>query len=281
MCLPVAAFALVLAQPPEPLSARVELPGALASWRKDIEAKGQRSVLVARIFLDQARNEFHLPADAPERPVLAALLRSAEVRTQLANAHALNINLDGQRRRVSVILLNMGRHAEWSPVEPSVLSHELGHAWLHATGFASPRYDGCLALHAGDIVQHALLRPEAARRGVPLTPLLLRNADMALKTLESEAAMQNEGSRPVDDPCRRAAALSLLLDLRLGLTDSQFPQRTEFEARLEQRFPGILAKAKALEFLLQSPDLLTVDGYRRALTQAASQVSVPVPANAK
>jgi hypothetical protein len=213
--------------------------------------------------------------------VLAALLRSAEVRTQLANAHALNINLDGQRRRVSVILLNMGRHAEWAPVEASVLSHELGHAWLHATGFASPPYNGCLALHAGDIVQHALLRPEAARRAVPLTPLLLRNADVALKTLESEAATQKDGSKPVDDSCRQAAALSLLLDLKLGLNDSQFPQRGAFESRLEQRFPGILAKADSLKPLLESPDLVTVDGYRRALDQAASQVSVPVPPNAK
>ncbi|HYZ83995.1 MAG TPA: hypothetical protein VE621_06315 [Bryobacteraceae bacterium] len=263
----IAVFVCAVAFAEGPSSA-VELPPELAQWRTDIEKTGNRSVVLARVFTDTARNEMYVAPDAPERAVIAAVLRSPAVAAQFVASHALNINLNGRTRQVSLILLNMARAHEWQPFEKAVLTHELGHVHLISSGYPSPNFSGCQATFIGDIVQHPLIRAEAERRGLSLDPYLQSKAEVDLQ------AMRN-GTLSVKqlDACQRWAVLSLVTDVQQGLKN--WPLRKEFEERFELLFPGILERATALAPLLDPSALIQKSLYLHALKRVAFEGTKP------
>lgn len=234
----------------------------ISTWVNEIQATGQRRIFAARIYMDVARNEWTLPADTPQRPAFAALLRSEHVVVQLPNAYALTVNLDRGSARASFILLNMARAGDWLGLEASLLAHEIGHVWLHAGGKpGSAVSDGCVGVHAADIVQHVLIRTETARRGVPLEPYLQRTFQIAYD------AMKSGPLKPAaPDVCQEAAALSLLSDVRA----SNWALRNDFEARIGERFPDLPRVIDTLAGVLQEDRIQTTTGYGNAVLQVRS-----------
>jgi hypothetical protein len=243
-------------------SARVEFSPELAKWKTEIEDIGLRRIVAARIYMDASQNELLLPDDAEERRVIAALLRSPEIRAQLSAAYALTVNLDRGSARWSFILLNMSRQQDWRGAEEALLAHELGHVWLHAKSYRSPAFHGCEAIHLGDIVQHVLIREETARRKMTLEPYAIRTFELAYQAMK---AREPVGSVEV---CGRLAALSLALDVRA----SSWSKKTEFEMLLEARFMGVTALADELREVLSLEALQTKEGYSMAIESVAAAV---------
>lgn len=245
-------------------SAVVSFSPPLQAWKEAIETAGQRRIITARIFTDADRNELLLPADAEQRPVIAALLRSSKLREQLVNAYALTVNLDRGAARWSFILMNMARAADWGDEEDALLAHELGHVWLHARDYPSPPFQGCAAVHIGDIVQHVLIREETARRRIALQPYMVRTFEVAHRAMKAGSSIPGD-----PDGCRLWAALSLLADVR----SSEWEGKAEFEQLLEQRFPGLAHIADGLEGILAVERLRSRDGYVKAIESVASALS--------
>jgi hypothetical protein len=245
-------------------TAAVSLSPHLQDWKKDIERLDQREIHLARVFTNTATNELNLPDDAELRPVLVKLLSSEDFVRQLIAAHALNVNLDGKTRKVSLIVLNMARAADWNGQEDALIAHEFGHIWLHARGYQAFSMVGgmsCQALHAGDIVQHILIRDEMLRRGIDYKPFLIRTLETALTELEKGLASPSDAT----DPCRQMARIALWTDVSLGLTKSDWPRKDDFDAAMHKRFPVIEPRLRSILALIQDKDLQNIPVYTQCL----------------
>lgn len=253
-------------------SAAVALSEPLARWRAEIERRGQRKVVLARVYTDAERNELILPEDAEYRPLLGRVLSSESFRRQFPRSHAMVVNLPASGARMHCILLNMALAQEWSGAEDALIAHEFGHVWLEALGYPSPAYaaasDPCVSVHSGDIVQHILIREEIRRRGIPYLGYWLRNLETAKRQLESQP-----GGAAVESGCRRLALLTLWLDSTLGLTPEQWNQLDEFHTLLADRFPGLRPHAAALHAYLRDLDLHDRHTYRDALVHTFQELA--------
>ncbi|MBK9171040.1 MAG: hypothetical protein IPM24_26775 [Bryobacterales bacterium] len=223
---------------------------AIDAWRRDIAAP----VVIVRV-------EAGVRAD-PDEPVLGGYLANPAFRRELDAAHALTLNHEDASGKRHFILLNAARSAEWRFAEEELLGHELGHVWLAARGFDAPVFApgplACLAVHAGDIPQHVLIRREMRRRGIGGDRYQIRNLDATLAALES-------GTLPELAPCQRLQFLSQWLDMRLSLPESAWPDWRRFDRAAADRYPDLARHATALEGLVRGARLSRRDGYLHAL----------------
>jgi hypothetical protein len=234
------------------LSGRVTLNEKLSAWKQEIEAGGEGRVIVARIYVQNGA--YLLPADVEERATLARFFSQYEFRAQFVHTHALNLNVDGPQR-MSFVLLNMDRMKESSASEEELISHELGHVWLHWRGLrAPPLVPGalaCEAIHTGDIVQHILIRREQTRRGLEWKKGWLGDLEKAYQSL----VKQPEEKAPPADLCLRLQRLSLVIDLRMGLAESDWEHREQYAGRLTSSDPLLGELITRLIRLLNALDL--------------------------
>lgn len=250
-------------------SSKVALSPPLAKWKTDIEATGNTTVVLARVFTDAARNELNLPADAEFRPYITSLLRSESFVAQFVQTHAMNVNANTGLRPISVVLLNMARASDWDGQEDAVIAHELGHIWLHTLGYQAPhvaRGLSCEAVHAGDMVQHVLIREQMSARHISFLPFWIR-------TLESALAELNQSPKVLpSNQCQRISRLALWVDVTLGMSDQEWPRRPQFLASLRESFPELGRHASAITATLHGQDLHDRPVYQRLLRAVLLEV---------
>ena len=249
-------------------SSRVDLPPRLRVWQQEIESRGGASLIPVRVFVE-VRNgapTYVLPDDTPQRPLLAQYFGDANFRAQFVRTHAVSIQLP----TVSFIVLNMDRMKDMGAGEEILLSHEFGHAWLHAQGLRAPVLPpgqaGCQAIHVGDIVQHLLIRDEQTRRGFDFRPGWVRDLQAAAEKLRQQPP---DTTTPID-PCLRLERLALLVDVEAGLTDGQWTGRKEFLDRLPAGDPRLKDMAGRLTRILRGYDLANATEYYLGLSTVLS-----------
>jgi hypothetical protein len=174
----------------------------------------------------------------------------------------LTVNSDGLEGKFHFIVMNMARAEEWKGAEDAVLAHEFGHIWLNVTGYPSLPYDAgpdsCLAIHAGDAVQHILIRREMDARGIPQLPYMIPNLERALKELEK--------SQPAPVPrCQKLAQLALWIDVRLGLNEEQWGELPRFLDLMQKNYPELAGVAGEICEYLESKDVSDAGQYREAV----------------
>lgn len=246
-------------------SSRVALSPQMAKWKAEIEAGGKTTVVLARVFTDAGRNELVLPGDAEFRPFLRTLLESKPFVTQLVQTHAINVNSNTGLRPISVVLLNMARAADWDGQESSVIAHEFGHIWLHVRGYQAPhvaRGLSCEAVHAGDIVQHILIREQMSIRRIDFLPFWIRTLEVALDELNAKT-----GDQPQQriDPCQRISRLALWVDVVLGVSDKEWSRRPLLLAAFQKNFPELDQPATGIATMLRGKNLQDHQTYERLL----------------
>ncbi len=253
-------------------SSRVALTPPLARWKADIEATGKTTVVLARVFTDAGRNELTLPDDADFRPFLRTLLESKSFVAQFVQTHAINVNSNTGLRPISVVLLNMARAADWDGQEDAVIAHELGHIWLHARGYQAPHAANglsCEAVHAGDIVQHILIREQMRIRRIAFLPFWIRTLEVALDELNANTA--DQAAQRID-PCRRISRLALWVDVALGLSDKDWSRGPELLSAFRKNFPELEQPASRIEMLLRGRNLQGHQTYQLLLREVLFEV---------
>ena len=234
------------------------LSGPLETWRLEIEKTGPQ-----RVFLVRMEPGAAIPHGTPYEEILAQFTENPNFQEQLSRAQALSINYLEAGTRLSFVVVNP---RQTGPAEePYVIAHELGHLWLKAQRYPAPAYSGgpssCLAIVAGDAVQHILIRREMDRRGIPWKSAWVRTLETALGAMEA----QNGAGRP--DRCQAIAQALLWMDVEEGLNEKDWPGRLRFLDLLEKRFPVIQPAAREL-----AGKLRTVDVADKRQHQAALQV---------
>jgi hypothetical protein len=252
-----------------PLSERLE------TWKREIERRGEQLV-VARIETDPETNRLRIPPDTPRHALLARLLAVQGLAGQFVQTHAMTLNQQAMEGRVHFVLLNMARAAEFKDAEEPLLAHEFGHAWLDALGFRSPDAAAealpCLAIRAGDIVQHILIRGETERRGFVFRDYWIRNLDLALDALKKEGAPGDAGA------CDSLARIALWTDVRLALSADSWSRYGEFDQAFRRRFPLLAETVDELVTVLQAVDLTALERFRRALAYVHGRLAAAVEA---
>lgn len=227
-------------------------------WRQEIEQRYQTRISVIRVQFDSVRNEMRLPATLDDPAVARVYLTDAAFRQQFAVAHALTINLPDRH----LIFLNLGFASQWAGSEDGLLAHELGHVWLDRQGFRAPPFvpgpRACLAIQSADIPQHALIRAETARRGLPWRDYLITSFRAALGGFESAA-------EPRLTPCQKVVLIGQWLDMRLSGLEADFDGYQRLNQLYTDRFPDLIPIAGMLETYLLQTNLNAPAAFARAV----------------
>jgi hypothetical protein len=253
------------------VTSRIALTPPLVQWKAEIEATGKTTIVLARVFTDTAHNQLVLPDDVEFRPILANLLRNEPFVAQFVQTHAMNANFHTGYRPVSVVFFNMARASDWEGQEEAVIAHEFGHIWLHVRGYPAPNVAGglsCEALHAGDIVQHVLIREQMRNRRIDYLPFWTRTLETALDQLNKQADSASIGP----DPCQRISRLALWVDVSLGISTKDWPRREEFLTALKRNSPELEASARAIAGMLRGRNLHDREVYQKALRSVLASV---------
>lgn len=262
---------LLRAQEPAP-SAAVRLSPDLAKWKEEIEAVRQSKVVLARVFTDRARNELILPADAAERPILRQYFLNPAFVAEFVHMHAATLNHIGAGGLIHFIVLNMARAEEWAGYEDAVLAHELGHVWLFVNNYPAPAFEGrensCIAIQAGDAVQHVLIREEIRRRGIEFLPFWKRNLATQLETLLAHSPADFAGL-PL---CRQVSLLTQWVDVRLGLSPQTWADYDRFSEAMTRSFPMLAPAVGEVVELLSGADLHDRDAYARVQREVLARM---------
>ncbi len=238
------------------------LPDILEQWKSEIEARLFHRIEILRIPGD--------PVPAEDRDVLFSYFSKPDFAQSFSRTQALTFRYEREGRTRSLILLNLPRLQSTQNTIPAIIAHELGHLWLGSLGLNPPVYDAgpgaCLAIHAGDIVQHILLRAESDRRGIPWRESYIRDYTAAAETF------RNNTPGGSGDNCFRAQRLSLIIDVRTGFAPHSFPVREEYLAALARQDPAV--EAIAIELIEALDTRLTLDpaDYRAALALSFSAI---------
>lgn len=244
----------------------------IAEWQAEVEAQSGGIVVIVRVETDPGQNVLRIPPNFPGRSVVAGLLQQETFVAQLVRAHALTVNYSGTEGTFHFILLNMALAPDWEGMEDSLLAHELGHVWLHANGYRAVDSEvSCLATHAGDIVQHVLIREETRRRGFDYMRFWTRSQEKWLLAQEnSDAVIVLEG-------CRALQLISAWMDAELGLTETQWPLRERYLRLLRVRFSDFTPVVTDLRTLLAGLDLWDRSLYEFALGKVVERLRPLVP----
>jgi hypothetical protein len=239
-----------------PILLALLLSGPLELWRLEIEKAGPQTV-----YLLALPPGFPVPEGTANKAVLEQFTDNPNFQEQFARAQALSITYQGPEGRLSFVLLNPTQTTPED--EPYVIAHEFGHLWLKAQRYPAPSYLGgpssCLSILAGDAVQHVLIRAEMDRRKIAWRPPWLRSLGLALEGL------QRQIDPPAPDRCQAVAQAVLWIDVSLGLTKAQWPERTRFLETLSKQFPLIQPAAAELAAELKRANLASKPEHQQAL----------------
>ncbi|MBL8242198.1 MAG: hypothetical protein JNM66_32530 [Bryobacterales bacterium] len=232
------------------------LTGSLEQWRLEIEKTGPQTVYLLEMAPGAA-----VPEGTAHKAILEQFTENPNFQEQFAKAQALSITYQGPEGRLSFVLLNTRQTPPED--EPYVIAHEFGHLWLKAQRYPAPAYFGgpssCLSILAGDAVQHVLIRAEMDKRNVAWRAPWLRSLQAAMGAMEA----QREPVAP--ERCQAVAQAVLWIDVSLGLTNDQWPERERFLATLEKQFPVIQPAARELTAGLKKENLVMKPEHHRAL----------------
>jgi len=242
---------------------------ALLAWQLEIEALGNLKLRVLSLPGAVLSGE--------DERLLGPTLRQPGFAQLLARAQALTVRVDAGGLTRGYVLLNEPMIALTGNDRAQLIAHEFGHQWLTAKGFPPPDYfpgsQGCLAVHAGDIVQHILLRRELDRRGFDWRSSYARDYQKAYLQSGSQSGLRSglqsglqSGIVARGDVCFRAQRLSLMMDIRTGFVPGAFNGRNEYLAWLGAQDKEAEAIAVELEESLQDLPFL-VAPYNEALTR--------------
>jgi len=250
------------------------LPPRIEQWRREIEAVGGGHVVVVEVETSADGREISFPADTAFGNVLRRYFLEEAFVGQFTASHALTINYYGPEGRLHLVLLNLARWGEWGAHREALLGHELGHAWLYVNGFRSPEYapaapDGCLAIHAGDIVQHILIRQELKRRGIPFQAYWIQDLERALARLEEEGSRRAQSATP----CETAQRLAMWTDVRLGLSREDWEAFGRFDAAMRRTFPDLAGVVEEMVSRLSRIDVGRRTLYRIALDYVTGRLA--------
>lgn len=247
------------------------LAAPLELWRQEIEKTGPQGVVLLRLQPGEPA-----PAGTPHLPILRQYLEDRNFQLQFQRAQALSITYTGDEGRLSFVLLNTRQTRPED--EPYVIAHEFGHLWLKAKKYPAPAYAGgrtaCLSILTGDAVQHVLIRKEMDRRGIEWRQPWIRTLEPALQAME---AQQNP---PPATRCQAMRQTILWIDVSLGLTDAQWPERRRFLELLTRQFPVIQPVAPELAAYLEKQDLVAKQDHIRALQTVFNrlkEMTIPLP----
>lgn len=205
--------------------------------------------------------EVRVAPGASYPPLLLEILQNASLPELLARAHALSIQYRGAAGNTHFILLNSTFESDWGPHKDALLAHEIGHAWLNASGYLSPPFrngpDACVPVLAADILQHILIREQAVRRGIDMDGYWLGNLNRTLEGFESPAPLT---------PCERLTQLTHYMDAQLGFTAGRWPPLPRFRSAFATRYPQLIEPATLLEQRLDGALLLPGPTYESALS---------------
>ncbi len=240
----------------------------LPKWRQEIEALTGGRIVTVPVFTNTAENTLRIPPDFAGRAIVRNLLRDESFVRQFIRAHALNVNYTGADGVFHFILLNTALAEDWKGSEEALLGHEYGHIWLNAQGYRSPRYENggiaaCVLTHAGDVVQHVLIREEARRRGFNYLSFWTRNIERWLRQGEVDAARL--------DACQKVQLAAMYLDTTLALTRENWEPLERFESRVRELLPAVPREVAALKDALGAADL-----WDRSLYEWALQRSIEI-----
>ena len=228
-------------------------PSVLDNWRAEIEKLDQSKVLIMRVTEDMPP-----PEDPAARSIITQVFQSPGFTSQFARAEAMSVN----NGKYHFVLINPAHTTESN--YDAVLAHELGHLWLKAQGYPSPVYQGgdagCLAVNAGDVVQHVLIRAEMDRRRIDWRGHWLENLAKASEHMEADGLTQ-----PVAPICQRLAQLALWSDVKLGLNPASWNGYERFEKAMKATFPELSRPAEAISGHLARLDLKDKAIHRQAL----------------
>lgn len=239
-----------------PVLLAVLLSAPLQLWRAEIEKTGLLSVQL--IALQPGAS---VPAETPHKAVLEQFTDNPNFQEQLRNAQALSITYQGAEGRLSFVVLNPDQTGPAD--EPYVIAHELGHLWLKALRYPAPAYFGgpssCLSILTGDAVQHVLIRQEMDRRKIAWRESWQHNLKAAL------AALDAQRDPPPPARCQALSQTVLWIDVELGLTDDEWPERNRFLATLSRQFPMIQPIARDIASRLRRQNLAEKSEHQKAL----------------
>jgi hypothetical protein len=239
----------------------------LADWKDEIRVLSGGSVEIVRVETDRSANVLRIPSQFAGRPLVVSLLQQETFVAQFVRAHALSVNYSGTEGTFHLILLNMARQADWDGLEDSLLAHELGHVWLHASGYRAPSFENsCLTTHVGDIVQHVLIRAETRRRGFDYMTFWTRNQERWLAVAEKQDAVD-----PLD-ACGRLQLISAWLDAALGLTIVQWDQLDRYLKFLRARYAELEPAVTELAAMLSALNLWDRSLYELALARVSRRL---------
>lgn len=241
----------------------------LPKWRQEIEAITGGRIVIVPVVTNRDDNTLRIPPDFPGRAVVRRMLMEESLVRQFIRAHALNVNYAGAEGVFHFILLNTAMGDDWKGSEEALLGHEYGHIWLNGLGYRSPRYENgsdaaCVLTHAGDIVQHVLIREEARRRQFNY---------LAFWTRSIEHWLQTEVDRKALDACQRVQLVAMYVDTVLALNAEQWPPIARFEERIKSLLPEAEAPGAALRGLLSATNLWDRSLYEYALQRAIELLS--------
>lgn len=269
----VVGFALALA---------VGLTPQLEAWRAEIERVGAMKTHILSLRAGAAGSLLELPADTPEREILAPFAGNANFAGQFRGAQALSVQTKrpGTGEAVSFVLVNPELAGEGEALE-AVLAHELGHLWLKAQRYPTPAYSGgesaCLAIHAGDAVQHVLIREEMEKRGVHWRGPWIASLEQALGAMEADRGKP----RVTPGRCQALGLAGLWVDAALSLDGETWPRFGAFFESVRERFPEVAPVADQVVKRLRGMELRDKGVHREAVREVYErfrQLALRLPA---
>lgn len=244
------------------------LTPALEHWKKEIEGAGV-PILLARVAHDAGTNTYSLPDGIEGRELFAEYLGQTDFLRQFEQMYGVMVH-HKKDKQAYLVMLNMGRAAEWREFEEAVLAHEFGHAWIKSRKYPTPVFQpglaGCLAIHTGDIAQHVLIRKELQRRGIDQKTFWLR-------TLDRATAQSGDMEKPSEqERCIRVMQAAELVDVRLGLDGVDWPGRQAYEARVKRVFPEVEPTVAEIVDWMKNHDMEDIDQHRQTLRAVFEQL---------
>ncbi len=237
----------------------LSLVGLVGDWAAEIEGLTKSRIIVMRLSPGE------LPVGEPHRSMARQHFSDPVFLQMFKASQALSLNPNGPAGTFQYIFVNTQLAPQDQESLNALLGHELGHLWIRARGYPTPRYAtgeaGCLSVVTGDALQHILMRGEMDRRGIVWRSGLVNQLEPALVKLREPLA-----DEPAKTPrCQMLAQISLWLDVDLGLQEQDWKYRQDFLSLMEARFPAVAEQGRILAKELGAANLADKDVHRKQL----------------
>ena len=237
----------------------LSLTGVVGDWAADIERLSKSKIIVMRLSPGE------LPVEEPHRSLARKHFSDPVFLRMFTASQALSLNPNGPSGPFQYIFVNARLAPEDKESLQGLLAHELGHLWIRARGYPTPRYAtgeaGCLSVATGDALQHILMRGEMDRRGIEWRRGFVNQLEPALEKLRDPLPDKLANT----SRCQMLAQISLWLDVDLGLEEKDWGHRSEFLRLMNERFPNAAEIGRILSRELGAANLADKEVHRKQL----------------